>query len=297
MVLQPRGIIPAMVTPLDKNEELDLEGLRVVARFLLDAGVHGLFPVGSQGEFWALSKDEKEQVWKTVVDEANGKVPVYAGAGAESTRETVELARLAKDVGCDAASIITPYFISPKGHELVEHYRQVAEKADIPVVLYNNPPRTGVRVPPEAVEKLVQECSNVVGIKDSSGDLTTTMEFIRSGGPAFSVLAGRDTLIYATLLYGGKGAIAACGNVVPRLIVDIYEAFIKGDHKAALEAQYRLAPLRLAFELGTFPAVIKEAMEMVGLPAGPCRKPVLTMDETSRQKLRAVLKGYGLLKP
>ncbi len=285
-----------MVTPLKKSEELDLEGLRVVARFLLDAGVHGLFPVGSQGEFWALSREEKGQVWETVVDEVNGKVPVYAGAGAESTRETIELARLAKDLGCDAASIITPYFISPKGHELVEHYKLVAEKADLPVVLYNNPPRTGVRVPPEAVARLVDECGNVVGIKDSSGDLTTTMEFIRSGGPKFSVLAGRDTLIYATLLYGGKGAIAACGNVVPRLIVEIYEAFVKGDYEGALEAQFKLAPLRLAFELGTFPAVVKEAMEMVGLPAGPCRKPVLPMDEASREKLRTVLEGYGLLK-
>jgi len=294
MGFEPKGIIPAMVTPLNADESIDLEGVRKVVRFLLEGGVHGVFPVGSQGEFWALSKEEKKAVWETVVDEVNGEVPVYAGTGAESTSEVVELTRLAEDTGCDAASIITPYYITPKAHELYEHYRTIASKVDLPILLYNNPQRTGgVNIQPDTVARIVEECSSVVGMKDSSGDLTLTMDYIRKGGKRFAVLAGRDTLIYATLLYGGKGAIAACGNVVPSLVVEIYEAFVKGDYEKALTAQYQLAPLRIAFELGTFPTVIKEAMNMVGLPAGPCRKPILPMDHASRERLRTILQGYG----
>lgn len=290
----PEGIIPAMVTPFDKHDEIDENGTRRIINHILKGKVHGIFVSGSQGEFWALKTEEKERLFKITVDAIDGKIPVYAGTGAESTKETIELTQTAKDIGVDAASIITPYYIKPNDDELLNHYVKIANKVDLPILVYNNPARTGVHVSPRMVESLCEECANVVGIKDSSGDLTITSEYINRCGDRISVLAGRDTLILATLIYGGKGAIAACGNVVPGLIVKIYEDFISGELEGALEAQTKLAPLRLAFSLGSFPVVIKEALNMMGLSVGPCRDPISPISDESRRKLMEVLVGLGV---
>lgn len=290
MTFKPKGIIAAMVTPFNEREELNEDAVREIIRHLLKGGVHGIFVSGSQGEFWALEEAEKKRLFEISVDEVDGKAAVYAGTGAESTREALRLTRVAKDAGVDAASIITPYYIKPNDKELISHYSTIAGKVDLPILVYNNPDRTsGVCIDPEVLLKLAEEHSNIVGIKDSSGDLTLTSEYIRKCGSKISVLAGRDTLICATLSYGGQGSIAATANVVPALVVEIYESFIKGDYEKAMEAQYRLAPLRIAFELGSFPVVIKEALNMIGIKAGPCRTPVLPMTAESRESLRKIL--------
>ncbi len=292
MPLEVKGIIPAMVTPLDKNEELDEDGLREIVNYLIDSGVHGVFVCGSQGENYALRDDEKKQAIKVTVDEANGRVPVYAGTGDITTRTVIELSRYARDVGVDAVSVITPFFIKPTQEELYKHYKAVAKAVDIPTLLYNNPGRTGVNLDVSTVKRLAQ-IDNIVGIKDSSGDLTLTAEYIRSCPDDFAVIAGRDSLILATLLYGGKGAIAATANVVPKLVVGIYESFIKGDIDRAKDLQFKLLPLRLAFDLGTFPVVIKEAMNLIGKPAGPAKSPVAHLNEDDRKKLKDILKNFG----
>lgn len=284
----PRGIIPAMVTPFHEDETLNEAALRELTRFLIANGVHGLFVAGSQGEFWALDYEEKKRIIEIVVEEAGGRVPVYAGTGATTTREAVRLTQMAAAAGADAVSVITPFFISPNAEELYEYFLAVAKASKVPVILYNNPPRTGVNLSVDLAVRLSQ-IDNVVGIKDSSGDMTLTGEYIRRCGPNFSVLAGRDTLILSTLIYGGKGSIAATANVVPRLIVEIYEAFQSGDMQRALAAQYRLAPLRIAFEMGSFPVVIKEALELIGIPAGPARGPIKRLSEDKRAKLREIL--------
>lgn len=294
MRFQPKGIIPAMVTPLDENGELKEGALRKLTNYLIDGGVHGLFAVGSQGEFFSLRADQKKRIIEIVVEETNGRVPVYAGTGAVTTREAIELTKIAESAGAQAVSVITPYFINPNETELFEHYTAIARSTSLPVILYSNPARTGVSLSPDFVVR-ASKVDNIVGIKDSSGDLTLTAEYIRRTSEDFAVLAGRDTLIYATLAYGGKGSVAATANVAPKLVVEIYEAFVAGDHKRALEAQYRLAPLRLAFSFGTFPVVIKEALNMIGIDAGYTVKPVGTMTEAKREELREVLKGMGLL--
>lgn len=290
----PKGIIPAMVTPFDKYNELDEDGIRRIINHILKGGVHGIFVSGGQGEFWALSRDEKERLFKTSVDTIDGQIPVYAGTGAETTRETIELTRIANDVGVDVASIITPYFIKPNETEVLNHYIKIANRVDMPIIVYSNPGSTGIKVSPKMLETLYEECDNVVGIKDASGDLTLTSEYINRCGDRISVLAGRDTLILATLIYGGKGSVTACGNVVPGLIVKIYECFISGDIKGALEAQYKLAPLRHAFSLGSFPIVIKEVLDMMGLSVGSCRYPISPISTENRQKLLEVLLDLGL---
>ena len=293
----PRGIIPAMVTPLDANGRVAEKPLRKLVNHLIAGGVHGLFPVGSQGEFFALTFEQKQAVIRIVLDETRGRVPVYAGTGAVTTREAVETTKMARDLGVDAVSVLTPYFIVPSQKELIEHYLTVARAVpDLPLLLYSNPDRTQVPFPTATVKELAA-VDNIVGIKDSSGDMSLSGEYIRlTRGMNFSVLAGRDTLIYATLCYGGTGSITATANVDPRVPVEIYEAFQAGDHKRALEAQYRLAPLRIAFGLGTFPVVIKEALNMIGIEAGPAIAPVGPMTSENLDKLRKVLAGMGLLK-
>lgn len=288
-MFQPKGIVPAMVTPFNRDESLNEQALRDLTRHLIAGGVHGLFAVGSQGEFWALDFEEKKRIIEIVAAEAGGRVPVYAGTGATSTREAIRTTQMAAAAGADAVSVITPFFISPNADELFAYYTAIARASTVPVLLYNNPGRTGVNMSPDLVARL-SKVDNIVGIKDSSGDMTQTGEYIRRCSPQFSVLAGRDTMILSTLVYGGKGAIAATANVAPQLIVEIYNAFQAGDMQRALDAQYRLAPLRIAFEMGSFPVVIKDALELMGIAAGPCRGPVAGISPEKRARLAEIVK-------
>lgn len=294
MAKEIKGIIPAMVTPLTDDEELDEVALRRLVRHLINGGVHGLFPTGSQGEFYAFSPEEKRRVWEIVVDEAAGRVPVYAGTGAITTRQVIELNKIAEDTGVDAVSIVTPFFIQPTEAELYAHYVAIAEATSLPVLLYNNPGRTGVKLAPGLVARL-SEHPNIVGIKDSGGDLTQTIEMIRQTSDDFIVLMGRDSLIYAGLHHGIQGAIAATANVVPELVVEIYEAFQSGDWQRSLDAQERLLPLRLAFGLGTFPVVVKDALNMIGVSVGPPRRPLQSLTGEPQESLRDVLAKLELL--
>jgi 4-hydroxy-tetrahydrodipicolinate synthase len=285
-----------MVTPLTPGDELNLPALRRLTDYLIEGGSHAVFATGSQGEFWAFSAEEKQQVWETVVEAAAGRVPVYAGTAAETTREVIDLTHRAERAGVDAVSVLTPYFISPSEAQLSDHYRAVAESTSLPVLLYGNPARTGVKLSIDLVARLA-EVENIVGIKDSTGELELTAEYIRAAPEDFSVLMGRDTLIFAALVSGAKGAIAATGNVCPGLVSQIYDRFMAGDLEGARSCQQELAPLRMAFSWGTFPVVIKEALDLMGMQAGPGRAPVGPLSAEQRQRLRGVLQGMGLLEP
>ena len=285
----PRGIIPAMATPFHDDESLNVDALRQLTGFLIDGGVHGLFPTGSQGEFYALTPGERQRIWDVVVEEADGQVPVYAGTGGVTTREVIALNHLAERVGVDAVSVITPYFINPTQGELYDHYTRIADATTVPVILYSNPGRTGgLNLSVDLVARLAEH-PNIIGVKDSSGDLSLTMAYIEATGDDFAVLLGRDTLIYAGLMHGAQGSITATANAAPELVVAIYRAFQEGKPAEALAAQQKLAPLRQAFTLGTFPVVVKEALTILGIPAGPARAPVGPMAPEQREKLREVL--------
>ncbi len=293
-MLQPYGIIPALVTPLTKEDDLNLPALRRLTNFVIEHGVHGVFAIGSQGEFWAFSAEEKKKVWEVVVEETNGRVPVYAGSAAVTTREAIALTQLAEKVGVDAVSVLTPFFVNPNEEELYEHYRNIAASTKLPVILYTNPDRTGVKLTTSLVSRLAK-IENIVGIKDSSGDLTLSSDYIRTTPEDFSVLMGRDTLIFSGLLHCAKGAIAATANVVPGLVVKIYDCFKLGDIEGARLAQEALAPLRLAFTWGTFPVVIKEALDLIGMEGGPARAPVGPMTSAQRERLKNLLVELGLV--
>jgi 4-hydroxy-tetrahydrodipicolinate synthase len=290
----PFGVIPAMVTPLTADDRINEKALRRLTNHLIDGKVHGVFAVGSQGEFWALTPDEKRRVWEIVVEETRGRVPVYAGTAAVATRETIQLTRLAEKAGVDAVSILTPFFINPNDDQLFDHYKAVAESTSLPILVYTNPARTNVKISAGLLARLAK-VKGIVGIKDSSGELELTAEYIRVVPPEFSVLMGRDTLIYAGLTYGTKGGIAATANVKPALVAQIYDKYMAGDLEGALRAQQELAPLRLAFAWGTFPVVIKEALNMMGMDAGPCRGPVGPLSAEQREKLKKVLQEMKVI--
>jgi len=294
MVLQPKGIIPPIVTPLDKDENVDKKVLNRMVNYLIKGGVHGLFPLGSTGEWYGLSFDQKREIIETVIEATNKRVPVYAGTGATTTKETISLTKLATDIGADAISVITPVFITPNERELYNHYQAIASSTDLPIILYNNPSRTGINLGVDLVVRL-SKINNIVGIKDSSGDMTQGAEYIRRTDDSFAVLAGRDTLIYGFLSYGGKGAIAATANIVPQIVVKIYEEYQKGNYQEALKAQFQLAPLRMAFSLGSFPVVIKEGLDLLGFKVGSPLKPVEPLTEEAREKLRKILHDMQVL--
>src|SRR5476651_756592 len=268
------GIIPPVATPMKANEDLDLPRLKWFLDHLITSGVHGVFVLGTNSEFYALDDYEKQQVIATAVDHVRGRVPVYAGTGAESTREAVRLTKMAEKEGANGVSVITPYFVLPNQQEIYDHYRRIAENTSLPVVLYNNPATCGgVKIDVDTVGRLA-EIPNILGIKDSSGDLTNTIEYLRVVPDRFSVLQGRDTLIYQALMFGARGAIPATGNIAPRILVDIYESFQRGDHAAAMAAQKSLSPIRLCLNLGTAPGGVKAALALMGMSIGPSRAPI-----------------------
>jgi 4-hydroxy-tetrahydrodipicolinate synthase len=290
-----KGIIPAMITPLTEEGRLNKSAYRKFINYLVDGGLHGIFVAGTTGEFYGLSAEEKKEMFEIAVEEVGSRVPVYAGTGAITTKECIRLTQIAEQCSADAVSILTPMFISPTQEELYRHYREIAESTRLPILLYNNLPKTGVTITPATVERLA-EIDNIVGVKDSSGDFTLTSEYIRrTRNKNFSVLSGRDTLIHACLCYGGSGSIAACANIAPRICADIYDKFVAGDIRGSLEAQFAIAPLRLAFTLGSFPTVIKEGLKLLGIEAGPCMGPIGPMTQAEKQELKNILQQMGLL--
>jgi 4-hydroxy-tetrahydrodipicolinate synthase len=290
------GIIPPVATPMQANEDLDLPRLKWFLDRQLAAGVHGIFVLGTNSEFYALDEREKQEVIATTVAHVNRRVPVFAGTGAETTREVIRLTKMAEREGVDGVSIITPYFVSPTQAEIASHYRRIAEGTALPVILYSNPATCGgVKIEPDTVARLA-ELPNIVAIKDSSGDLQNVIEMIRVVPQRFSVLMGRDTLIFPALVMGARGAVPATGNIAPALLVEIYETFQRGDLAASKAAQNRLHPIRMSLTLATQPGGVKSALELLGLSIGPCRSPVGPLTPEKEQKMRAYLKEAGMLK-
>jgi 4-hydroxy-tetrahydrodipicolinate synthase len=292
--MQVRGIIPPVATPMQANEDLDLPRLRWFIDHLIANGVHGIFVLGTNSEFYALDDYEKQQVIATAVEHVKGRVPVYAGTGAETTREAIRLTKMAEKEGVQGVSIITPYFVIPTQQEIFDHYRRIAEQTSLPVILYSNPATCGgVKIDPETVGRLA-EIRNIVGIKDSSGDLTNTVEMIRVVPDHFSVLMGRDTLIFSALQFGAKGAVPATGNIAPALLAEIYNTYMKGDIAASKAAQLRLNPIRMSLTLGTAPGGVKAALNLLGLSIGPSRSPVAPLSPDKLEKMRVALRAGGL---
>ena len=278
----------------------------MMSRRLVENGVHGLFPMGTTGEFYAVSDDEYCRILTTVRDAVAGMttrkgrpIQLFAGCSHITTRGVIRLIRLVEQVGgYDAVSVLTPMFVSQTQEELYTYYKTIAASTKLPVILYNNKPKTNVTIAPETAARLARDCENIVAVKDSTGDMTNSEEYLRltmDQRSKFNVLLGRDTLIFAGLMYGATGAIASCANVAPRITADIYDKWEEGDLAGALAAQYRLAPLRIACNMGTFPETIKEALMLEGLPVGKCLDPIQELNPAQKETLRKVLSDMGLI--
>lgn len=284
-----RGIITPIITPMDENENVCESELRVQVNRLLAAGVHGIFPLGTNGEGYILNAKEKEQVLSAVIDEVKGRVPVYAGTGCVSTRETIEMSKKAEAMGADILSIVTPSFAAASQNELYEHYREIAEAVKLPIVLYNIPARTGNALAPDTVENL-SHIDNIVGAKDSSGNFDNMLQYIeKTAEKDFAVLSGNDSLILWNLLAGGTGGIAGCSNVYPENMAGIYNYFVEGNMQAARKCQDAIRSFRNCFKYGNPNTIVKAAVELLGYPVGKCRRPFHLISEEGIKAISQVL--------
>jgi len=298
-MFKPEGIFPALVTPFtDDGKAVDEERLRTLVSHCLELGVHGVVPCGTTGEFVNLTTEEKRRVIKIVIDEVNGRVPVIAGTGASGTDQTVEMTRYAKDAGATAALIVTPFYLKPADRGIYEHYYTIANEVDMPIILYNIPQCTGLDLPWQMVEDLAQ-IPNIVGVKDSSGQLKFILAVLEKVRDKINVLCGHDEVVVAGLAAGCSGAILASANVIPDIWVQIYNHIKKGELQQARELQYKVQKIARIIA-GSGAVGTKEALNMMKIKVGPVRKPLSVGGELTyeaREELRLDLEKIGKMKP
>lgn len=287
-----KGIICAMITPFDENQNINPQATCELIDYLVGKGVYGLFILGTNGECHVLTDDEKVEFAKIVVNHTNNRVPVFVGTGGNSTREVISLSKRMESIGASALSIITPYFVTPTQEELILHYKTIANSVNLPIMMYNMPGKTGINIEPESVRELAK-IKNIVGIKDSSGKLDNMKAYIEvTKGEDFSIFSGSDSLILDSLKAGGQGAVAATANFLTEIDIAIYENFMKGDLEEAQKAQSSIEELRRILKLGTIPSVIKKAVVFNGINVGTARLPVTEPTGKALEEIKQVVKNY-----
>ncbi len=290
-----QGSIVAIVTPF-RDGLVDEAKLRELVEFHVANGTDGIVACGTTGESPTLSHEEHRRAIDLVVEAARRRLAVIAGTGSNSTREAIDLTRHAKAAGADGALVVNPYYNKPTQEGLYQHFRAIAEAADIPILVYNIAGRTAVNVETDTLARLARDCENIVGVKEASGSLEQMTRVILACGPDFSVLSGDDTLTLPLMSLGGRGVISVIANIVPKETAEMTHAALEGDWKRAREAHLRLFPLARAAFIETNPIPIKEAMAMAGMIAPEFRLPMCRMGDANRERLRAVLRQYGLVK-
>lgn len=277
-----------MVTPLKPEGEIDLRAARDLANRLIEGGVDGLFPLGTTGEFALLTPQERNQVVKAVVDEANGRLPVIAGISDPSTGNVIKFASDAKDAGADGVIATTPFYFSSTPEGIYQHFRLLASKIDLPLILYNIPEWTHTFATPSVVGRLARE-GLIAGLKYTEYNLLRLFEFIAEVKGRIPVLNGSDAMTFTNLEFGGSGAIIGVSNLAPELSSRLYDEFRRGNLKGAREFQTRLLPFIEAMGVGQFPAGLKEAMNLSGYKVGGTRDPVPPLLPTEKRAVKAIL--------
>lgn len=289
-----KGSMVALVTPF-KGEKLDEQKLKDLVEFHIQNGTKAIVPCGTTGESATLSYEEHDKVIEIVVKQAKKRITVIAGTGSNNTKEAIRLTRHAKEVGADAALLISPYYNRPTQQGLYLHFKAVAEAVDIPIVLYNIASRTGVNIEPETVAELAK-IKNIVGIKESSGNLDQMSRIIQLCPENFSLISGDDSLTLPIMAIGGVGIISVVANIVPRDVADMVDSFMSGDLRHARKMHYKLLPLVKAMFVETNPIPVKTAMGLLGMIESGLRLPMCAMKEENAVKLTKALRDYGLLK-
>lgn len=293
-----KGVVVPMITPIDADEMIDEKKIREQVDHVINGGVTGILLYGSNGEFYVIEEDEMERGLKIVVDQAAGRVPIYFGIGAISTKKCVRLAKMAVAGGAASVSILPPMFLKPTKDELFLHFKTIADAIpQTPVLLYNNPGRVGYTLAADLVSRLAHEVPNIVGMKDTSGDITQTSEFIRMNRDVdFKVFGGKDTLLYASMCHGAVGGVCTAANFMPELITDVYNKYVAGDIQGSLEAQFKLNPVRLSMDGASFPVAAKDMANLRGRAVGVPYTPNLpTPEGPVLDKIKAEMQKAGLI--
>ena len=287
------GAIVAIVTPFKKGK-VDEKSLRELIEFQIKNGTDGIVPCGTTGESSTLSHEEHDRVIEITIDAARKRVPVIAGTGSNSTDEALRLTRHAHEAGADGTLLVCPYYNRPTQEGLYQHFKTIAQSVPIPIIPYNIPSRTGVNLLPETVARLAK-ISNIVGIKEASGSLQQMQDVIGLCGDKFDVLSGDDFFTFPLLAIGGRGVVSVVSNIVPADMAAMVDAFAAGDIKKAQKLHHRLVPLIDALFIETNPVPVKAALAMMGKIAYDVRLPMYKMSDGNYEKLKGVMKNYGLI--
>ncbi|MGD0420394.1 MAG: 4-hydroxy-tetrahydrodipicolinate synthase [Xanthobacteraceae bacterium] len=288
-----RGSFTALVTPF-KNGSVNEKAFRGLVDWQIAEGTSGLVPVGTTGESPTLSHDEHRQVVEWCVEEARGRVPVVAGAGSNSTKEAVDLARHAEKSGADAVLVVTPYYNKPTQEGLYQHYKAINDAIGIPIIIYNIPPRSVIDMSVDTMKRLF-ELPNIAGVKDATANMTRVTQQRAAMGEDFNQMSGEDITALGFMAHGGHGCISVTSNVAPRLCAEFQAACRKGDYSAALKIQDKLAPLHINLFLETSPAPIKYALSLIGKCADTVRLPMVPISEKTRAVVRDAMVHAGLI--
>ncbi len=288
-----KGSMVAIVTPF-KGGKLDEKALGDLIEFHIKNGTDVIVPCGTTGESATLSHEEHHRVVEFTIKTVGKRVPVVAGAGSNSTDESLELTKFAKKAGADGVLLITPYYNKPTQEGLYRHFKKIADSVDIPIVLYNVPGRTGVNMLPSTVARL-REVKNIVGLKEATGDMKQVSEIIRLCGRDFDVISGDDFTTLPLLCLGGVGGISVTANVAPADCAGMVDAFFAGKMQEALRLHYKLEPLHNAMFIETNPLPAKTSLALMGKIAEEFRLPLCPMSDANKEKLKKALKDYGLI--
>lgn len=290
-----KGIIVPILTPIDEQEQIDEAVLRQVVNHVIDGGVHGILAYGSNGEFYGVEEKEMQRGLVIILEETKKRVPVYMGIGTITTKQAVRLAKMAEQSGADGISILPPMFIKPSEDELFEYFSAVARAVpNCPVILYNNPARVGYAISIPLAMRLSDAHENLLGIKDSSGDMTVTAELVRQAqGRDFKVLGGKDTLILGAMVYGAEGCVTTTANMFPELVVSIYNECINKNYEKALESQKKLSYIRLQMDKASFPVGTKDLANLMGLEVGRPYLPNFSSTGKALDDMKTAVRAAG----
>ena len=293
------GTYVAMVTPFNKDEEIDEEGFRSNINFLIDNGVTGLVGAGTTGESATLTHDEHRKVIEILVDEVDGRVETIAGAGSNSTVEALDLVKFSYDAGADASLVITPYYNKPQQHALIDHYQIISDAVDIPIIAYNVPSRTGTDIAVDTVVELAK-IDNIEAIKEASGSVDKVSDIYSALSKEgleddFNILSGEDSLTLPIMAVGGTGVISASANIDSKRMVLMVDSILNDDYARACELHYEMLDIIRALFIESNPVPVKTAMNLMGLPAGPFRRPLTNMKEDTLEVLKKALKDSNLI--
>lgn len=285
-----KGAYPVLITPMNESQEIDWGGVKNNVNYFVNQGVAGIVINGSTGEFVSLSKEEKFQMVEVVMREVNGRLPVIVGTAAETTKETIVYTKQAEAHGADCALIINSYYCKPKEEETYFHFQEVANATSVPIMLYNNPFTSGVDMSTELMLRIGRECESVTHIKESSGDIRKARDLVRLSQGEIEVFCGSEDLVMESYLVGATGWISVAGNIVPKLVTQMFEHFQKGELKEAWAINDSILPLCAFLEgSGKYVQIVKRAMELNGQAGGPSRYPRLGLTPEEDQKLQELL--------